>query len=378
MNCKNCGAQLSGIESVCPTCGTPVVNDINAVNQMAPAPVQPEVVNQAIPEVPVQPMPEAVPVAPAPVEVAPAMPEVAPAPVMPETMPQEPAPMVQEVPAMPEMTAVQPTPVMPEAVPVAPTPVEVQPMAQGPVMMGQDPASMPNPMMQPQPMPTGPTLNTQPNQPATPKQGPSRLLIIILVGVVLIGAALLFSMLTGGEEESSSSSSSSENNASEVSTNTNTETYGGYTFVIPDGYRTEVDTDYGLMIGNSSFVFSVLVDYTNSYDKYKEAMIKAYPDQANDIIATVDGREYLAVILKDTDGKMATTYISKASNNATFVGMAARSDFTASTQAEFSIITKVLDSAKQSSSSFAPGDDEDAGKDGIKNFTFSKDKFNFE
>ena len=91
MNCNQCGAQLSGFETNCPTCGAPVANNNPAavqqpqVAQPAPAvvPGAPEV--SAQPAV-AQPMPAAVPAAPE----VPAQPAAPAQPAVEQPMPAQP------------------------------------------------------------------------------------------------------------------------------------------------------------------------------------------------------------------------------------------------------------------------------------------------
>ena len=58
--------------------------------------------------------------------------------------------------------------------------------------------------------------------------------------------------------------------------------------------------------------------------------------------------------------------------------MLVKSDYQQATTTEFGELTKVIDSAKTGSTSFAAGDDIDVGKDGIKTYNFTKDSFKFD
>ena len=164
-----------------------------------------------------------------------------------------------------------------------------------------------------------------------------------------------------------------------VSTTTATkESYAGYTFTLPEGYEAKTSDEYGLMIGNSERVMSVAVDYSHNYEAYKTALSAKYPDQKDKLINTISGREYLILVYTDENGAKGSQYVTKADDNTTFVGMMVRSDYTQATTTDFSVATEVLDSATKGTSSFAAGDDLDAGKSGEKIYTFAKDKFSFE
>ena len=132
------------------------------------------------------------------------------------------------------------------------------------------------------------------------------------------------------------------------------------------------------MIGNSERVMSVAVDYSHNYEAYKTALSAKYPDQKDKLINTISGREYLILVYTDENGAKGSQYVTKADDNTTFVGMMVRSDYTQATTEDFSVATEVLDSATKGTSSFAAGDDLDAGKSGEKIYTFAKDKFSFE
>ena len=304
MNCKNCGAILTGTENVCPNCGAPVENVVSNQEILQPSPA----------------------VAPEPV--------VAPQPVM------EPTPVV------PEQPVVAPQPQAPTGF-VEPAVAAIQPQAQA-----------------------APTE-------AKPKDNKTIILIIALV-VVAIGAVVLYFTVLAPAPEASAPTGNDVNDTP-VSTNTEKkENYAGYTFTIPDGYNTKTDAEYGLIINNASRAFSIAVDYTHSYDQYKTALVAKYPDQKDKLVATVDGREYLILVYTDDSGAKGSQYVTKANDNTTFIGMMVRSDYTQATTEDFSVVTEVINSATQGSSSFAPGDDLDAGKNGEKIYTFTKDKFSFE
>ena len=338
MNCKICGAPLTGTENICPNCGNPTEKIVST---------EPEVLQEnQTPVVEPTPVINPTPVAPAPV--------VEPTPVVDPT-PVAPAPVVEPTPVV-DPTPVAPAPVVESTPAVTPAPVAPTPFVE-PALAGQQP--------------------TQPVAEQPKKKDNKTIFLIIALVVVAIAAVVVYFTVLAPAPEAPAPTGGNDVETP-VSTKTeNKETYAGYTFTIPEGYVTKTDDEYGLVISNGTTGFSIAVDYSHNYDAYKKALSEKYPEQASDFIATVDGREYIALILTDTDGSQATQYVTKASDSSVFVGMVARADLTAPTTVEFSTLTTILNSSKQGTSSFAPGDDQDIGKNGEKIFTFTKDKFSF-
>ncbi len=338
MNCQNCGAQLTGVETVCPNCGNPVQN----ANPTVAAP-----------------QPQVAPVAPVAPEAAPAV-----APVQPEVV--QPAPVVTPVDPM-------------AAAPAAPAAAPVDPMAApgmqtvAPPVDGGMPVVSGGDQMTPVTDTTATTEAPKKSSSITPRT----IILLVIMVLCIIGAVVYFLVFNGGKDVEESVPAKEDTTTSQVSTDTTSKaTYGGFTFTVPDGYATEEDAELGLVMYNSSIMYSINVDYSHTYDDYLAAFKAEYPDQADKVEATVSGRKYIAVYTQ-VDGKYMYVYVSKATDSAAFVGAAANSSYSLFTEADFVDLTTILDSAKQGSTSFAPGDNGDAGKDGIKKFALSQDKFKF-
>lgn len=313
MNCKNCGAQLTGTEAVCPSCGNPVENAAQT-------------------------------------------------------------PAVDNTVATPEAPVAQPT-AQPEA---APTVAEAQP-AVAPVTPEVAPAVVPGNTVQ------GGEQMTPVAQEATPTQQPPKksnitlILILVLVVVVIIGAVVFFILFNKPADDNGTRV---DNNVppTDVSTNTKTNAeYGGYVFEVPDGMEAEESDDLGLVIFDDSIAYSFNVDYSNSFDKYLAAFQQKFPDQADKVKVTLYNRDYLVVNLYDeTDqNTIYTMYITSSGESSVILGMVIRRDFTAAQQADFKVLTEIIDGATKGTTSFAAGDPEDAGKDGIKEFKIDKSKIKF-
>ena len=320
MNCIKCGNQINDTDPFCPYCGEKVDNASAQPAQPAAAP-QVEELTPAEPTTPVveRPVAPATPVVEAAPAVAPVTEPVA-APVA------EPAPVVEQPAA----------PVVAEPAPVAPAaPVVEQPAVPQQVVVPQDPATMvtPNPAAQATPVQPTPATPEQPEK----KQGKGKVVLLIV-------------LLTEPEPQ-------------EVVNTEKTETFMGYTFTIPDGYDSKVDSTYGLTIGNSEVAYSILIDLTNSYEKYVEALKIKYPAQAANLEQSVGTRKFVIGELTSTTGARGSQYVSPASTTATFIGIVANKNNTIEYN-DYKVLANILDSSKESGTSFAAGDANDPGKSG--------------
>ena len=317
MFCNNCGNQLTGTENVCPQCGTPVTNveQQNTQPMAAPA-VEPVVEPQVAPQPVVQPVEQITP-------------EV----VMPEATPQQ-------------VTS-----------PVAEPQVAPQPVVQ----------------------PAMPVQNTEANKPG----GPNKKVIIIAaaIGVIAIIGIVLWLVLgnTKTEESGATTDDNNKNKAAEteVSQKTNKIDYNGYTLELPDGYESETDPETGLIIASPTIAYTIQIDYTNSYDDYKNELAQTHPEFKDEMETEIEGRKYLGLIYDYTEknGKFAQ-YVT-AVDKVIFTGFIVKVDYSEPAREDFSEFNKILATAKKSSSTFAAGDSEDAGKDGILDLGKTKPTVNF-
>ena len=347
MNCIKCGNQINDTDPFCPYCGEKVDNASAQPAQPAAAP-QVEELTPAEPTTPVveQPVAPATPVVEAAPAVAPVTEPVA-APVA------EPAPVVEQPAA----------PVVAEPAPVAPAaPVVEQPAVPQQVVVPQDPATMvtPNPAAQATPVQPTPATPEQPEK----KQGKGKVvLLIVLLIIAAIVAYVMFGSSLFKTEEPTTPTTPTEPEPQEVVNTEKTETFMGYTFTIPDGYDSKVDSTYGLTIGNSEVAYSILIDLTNSYEKYVEALKIKYPAQAANLEQTVGTRKFVIGELTSTTGARGSQYVSPASTTATFIGIVANKNNTIEYN-DYKVLANILDSSKESGTSFAAGDANDPGKSG--------------
>lgn len=205
------------------------------------------------------------------------------------------------------------------------------------------------------------------------------LVLVIVVGIVIIATTFVSSKKPSSNIKGNSESAGNGSSAVEVSSNDKTVSYLGYKFKFPEGFKSKLDKEYGLVIANKVNAYSIRIDFSNSFDKYYDEFSKKYSDQKDKLKKTVDGREYIILVLVDDDGNEVSQFVSKANDDAVFVGLVAKNNNTIEYD-DFQTLTKILDSSKESSSSFSSSDDkeEDAGKDGIKIFEFNKDVISFE
>ncbi len=285
-------------------------------------------------------------------------------PEMPQPVPGQMMPGGQQMPGMPQ----QMMPGMPQQIPGMP----------------QQMPGMPQQPMGPQMTPVGygqqpMTMGVMPEQPAEevkpPKDNKMLVILLAVVAIAAIGVGI-FLLLTDEEEPTRSNNSSQEEYNEPVS---NTINYGGYTINVPSGYTAEINDYYGLMIKGATAIFTIGVDYTNDYNFYKTAFLNAFPTEAANMVKTIGSTEYVAVIITDPEGANGTQYMaSTLDEKGTFVGMVVRSDYTPPTEAEFNTLNEMITTAVLQNE-VSPGDDDDYGKSGFKNFlsTYSKNQFTF-
>ena len=236
-----------------------------------------------------------------------------------------------------------------------------QPIGQ-PMGQYQQPINQPMPQYQ------------QPNQFNNQPKNNTTVILIVALAVVAVVAVLLFVFVfngnknktpTGGttEETTNTEQTGNEGTGTPVS-NGNKVSYAGYSFTVPTGYESEI-VDEKLAIYTESICYIIQVDYTNTYEDYKQSIAQKYPDQVNQMITNINGKEYIAAQVTDASGENGGLFITKASSTASFVAGVIKSDYSVIMLNDVQDLSKILNSATQGSSSFGPGNKVDAGKDGI-------------
>ncbi|MBR3898206.1 MAG: hypothetical protein IKJ43_02865 [Bacilli bacterium] len=251
-----------------------------------------------------------------------------------------------------------------------------QPMGQPNPQMGTQPVNQPMPQYQQpvnQPMPQ----YQQPNQFNNQPKNNTTIILIVALAVVAIVAVLLFVFVFNGDKKTTptggttgetkvpeqTDNGDNGDNGTPVSTG-NKVSYAGYSFTVPTGYESEVVNE-GLAIYTESICYIIQVDYTNTYEEYKQAMAQKYPDQVSNMIANINGKEYIAAQVIDASGNNGGLLITKASSTASFVAGVVKRDYSKIALNDVQDLSIILSSATQGNSSFGPGNNVDAGKDGI-------------
>lgn len=199
------------------------------------------------------------------------------------------------------------------------------------------------------------------------------IIVLVVVVLLLLGVCVFFGIKALGSSGGNGESTSGEVGPSTVSDAKNTAKYNGFEFTLPDGYQTEEDPKYGMMVYNDNSAFSIMVDSTNTFNDYYTAFAAEYPTQADKLIVENGGHKYILIALTDEAGETFGQYIYDSNEGYLFVGIIMNSSFTTPTADELNVLHGVLTSAKRNST-FAPGDEDDSGKDGLVKF---KDKFDF-
>ena len=277
MNCRQCGNPLTGMETVCPNCGTPVQNEVPVVDPN------------------VQPVVEATPVMPEP------------------------------TPVMPEPTPVMPTaPVMDANPMVAPTPVDPNMMNPAPVQ-GMEPAMAP--------------VQDVPQEGA--KEGNNKKLILVITAllVILVGVMIYFVVFAGGNKQNPqptpTPSEATEKEEEELETEA---TYGKWIVPLPEGATASVGEDQFLSVQTEELYISLGTDYTNSINAYLDHFasvqrtFRKFPSEQD------PKRDYMLIREMDTTtNKEAVQYASPNTASAVvYTGIIVRKD--GSTVAEDDIL----------------------------------------
>lgn len=343
MFCINCGKEVSENTAFCPYCGAKLDN---AEQPVAPQPV--EELTPAVEETPA--------VEPAPVAEVPAA---------------ETTPVVEQPSPVTETPSAETTPVVEQPAPVAePTPVAPT-----------TPAADPNPSVQPAVAGAAQPTGGVPGAPAQANgKNKTLILIIILAVVVIIGVVVIGKTFLGSSDKTEPTTPTTTDNGgtepTTVADNTNTASYMGYTFTLPDGFTDKTDATYGLVLTDGTVAYSIKVDFTNNYETYREALIAKYPTQAANLEKTVSGRKFLIGQVTDSQYK-GSQYITEANDGETFIGLTLNKSNTIE-YSDYQQLATILDSSKKSGSNFAAGDANDPGANGPVSFDINRQAFGFE
>ena len=211
------------------------------------------------------------------------------------------------------------------------------------------------------------------------KRKPSKVIWLLLgIAIILIVVGIILS-ISKNESSDTTNKSSKSNSDTKEELKGNYKEYSGYSFFIPEGYEAEEKEGYGIIItDHKNVIYTIFTDYTNSYDMYKTHLMTLYPNQANDIVATIAKREYLALIEEEEEtSSYGTMFVTKTNSKTltTLIGMVVRSDYTPATTQEFRTLTKIINNTK-------PVTDKkeivkDFGQEGIRVIGYKKENYTF-
>lgn len=255
-----------------------------------------------------------------------------------------------------------------------PQPGAVPPMAPGQVMPEQL-ASQPPQMMPGGSAPAGLPVEQAPAP--EPKKGNNVFaILLLLVAFAAIGVGVFLAFTDEEEEPAKKNSPEEAETTPSDNEASNTVSYAGYMFTMPEGYSGTVNGTHGLIIRGADKVYSVLIDYTKDYAYYKQEF--QLQQKAPTEVVNVESAEFVICTLTDENGGQAVEYMTSAGATSTFAGLVVKADYTPATVEDLTTIYNVLSTATLQTE-IAPGSEEDAGKTEIVNYIprFKKDEWVF-
>ena len=103
--------------------------------------------------------------------------------------------------------------------------------------------------------------------------------------------------------------------------------YGGYTFSFPDSYSHYQSNQYGLVISNNHIHYSIFIDYTNSWKKYKDFLETTFGEDAmNASYSKIVEREYY-VFSNENEGQFTYHYFTTTKSGNVVAGFITLADY---------------------------------------------------
>ncbi len=222
---------------------------------------------------------------------------------------------------------------------------------------------------QPMPAPAAPNIvveETTQEVSERPQKDNKIFAIIILIVAVAAIAVGIFLAITAKESKMEKQEKPTQN----------TVTHAGYTFTFPLTYPATVKDDLGLTVTDSKYnIFTINVDYTNSYADYKKYITDKYSKEATNMIKKAGDREYIEITITDENKNYALEYVTVGKDELScFVGMVVKPDFSKIMDDELYVLNDFLDNAEKTTE-VEKGSTEDYGKSGIKIQTLDIEKF---
>ena len=201
----------------------------------------------------------------------------------------------------------------------------------------------------------------QPSPEKPKKDGKVLAIILAMAAVIIIGIGVMLAL-------SSAPTAKPEENQNDAPVESAEVEYSGYKFVVPSGYKTSISSKDGLVLKDDSMMYTVMTDYTNSYETYKTAFLAA-PEEVKPALLKSGEREYVVASLTGPEGENAIQYMTSSEDNTvTFVGLIIQSDYQLTDVKGIPMVLNKLIESAQAVDSDNKSDLEDAGSNGIVNY----------
>jgi len=154
--------------------------------------------------------------------------------------------------------------------------------------------------------------------------------------------------------------------------------YKGYQFIIPDAYTFEKSDKYGVLIKGKDIIYTLDIDFNNSYQNYKTDFEKFYREMAkdetrlNNLYQKSLEREYLIdpIITGEYQSAM---YATESDKYTTFTGLIVKKDYSKVETKDLEELTKIIEKIKLIE---IPKELEDDNNN-LKIYGFTKEDFEF-
>ena len=142
--------------------------------------------------------------------------------------------------------------------------------------------------------------------------------------------------------------------------------YAGYQFSYSSIFKVEDKNETGLLFKNDEVAFSVLVDYTHSFEDYEQYAIDNYGgDNSDDFYESLNDNTYLLFYQRTLDLDYYTyIYVTESEDGDVFVGQFSMIDHSAADLNDVQIMDDILRTGTIDSS-FSKQDEYDYGKEDV-------------
>lgn len=179
--------------------------------------------------------------------------------------------------------------------------------------------------------------------------------IVILVVILILGSILIYNVFKPKDNEPK------ETKEKEIPIR-----YSGYDIKVPEGVTYTIYED-GLFLVNKNYYIRMGLDYTNSYDSYKEKGLTT---------EKVGGREFITKKIESND-KTAKQFVTKYNDNSLLVGIIMRKDYKEIDSKSLESVNKILKNVKKVYDIDKTNSIDNIGVNGIKEYQISSVDYPF-